>query len=109
MAELADAADSKSAGLRAMGVQVPFPAPLLIKRIGSVGPFQASGANHKTVPGFMPLSLLILKALMDSISSGWLDCRTREIRYHWHCQRLHCLEAFYRAWWAGFPFAERGR
>src|SRR5205085_3596639 len=27
MAELADAADSKSAGLRAMGVQVPLPAP----------------------------------------------------------------------------------
>ncbi len=27
MAELADAADSKSAGLRSMGVQVPLPAP----------------------------------------------------------------------------------
>jgi phosphatidylinositol-3-phosphatase len=29
MAELADAADSKSAGLRPMGVQVPLPAPIL--------------------------------------------------------------------------------
>ena len=29
MAELADAADSKSAGLRPLGVQVPLPAPAL--------------------------------------------------------------------------------
>jgi hypothetical protein len=30
MAELADAADSKSAGLRPLGVRLPLPAPLLI-------------------------------------------------------------------------------
>ena len=38
MAELADAADSKSAGLRPMRVQVPLPAPILFNYLGASFP-----------------------------------------------------------------------
>ena len=34
MAELADAADSKSADLRVLGVRLPLPAPALVRRGG---------------------------------------------------------------------------
>ena len=35
MAELADAADSKSAGLRPLGVRLPLPAPKILKKLSS--------------------------------------------------------------------------
>ena len=37
MAELADAADSKSADLRVLGVRLPLPAPALVRAGGGFG------------------------------------------------------------------------
>src|SRR5207248_6743468 len=46
MAELADAADSKSAGLRPLGVRLPLPAPVWFNRLASTSP--EPGYPHPT-------------------------------------------------------------
>jgi hypothetical protein len=53
MAELADAADSKSADLRVLGVRLPLPAP----------GFEQAGTSSACAPRGHPLQLLQLDGL----------------------------------------------
>src|SRR5437016_5723758 len=86
MAELADAADSKSAGLRPMRVQVPLPAPILFSYLGASFPASKQVSQIVQMPGaefFRLCSLAVLEsrvyAHVEPMAELWslrgLSCR----------------------------------
>ena len=70
MAELADAADSKSAGLRPLGVRLPLPAPVLNSWRSTTSLNLFVGSKLKC-PVFVASEMSGFKVVPSPIGLGW--------------------------------------